>query len=351
MCSAVRNAAARASGAIDPQGDTRLRARFGGVATTLGAQMRPARPALPARPEPHPAADPAARPTLVGVVNVTPDSFSDGGRFLAPRDACAHVDQLLADGADVVEVGGESTRPAGAAYGEGYAPVPASTQIDRIVPVVAHAAGARRALVAVDTTLAEVAEAALDAGAVLVNDVSLGADPALAEVVARRGAWLVLMHARPGASSTYADVLADVAREWSAARDRAVAAGVDPTRIVFDPGIGFGKGLDDNLRLLAGLSHFTALGHPIYVGASRKSFIGGVDARALGAVSAAGDRLGGTIAACLHAVRAGAVALRVHDVRAVRQALDGARAIAAAGASAPAAPAFPAIPARAKGGG
>ena len=304
-----------ASGAIDPQAATRLRAVFRGVR---------------AAPEGYVCAG------LVGVVNVTPDSFSDGGKFLDARAACAHVDRLIEEGAHVVEIGGESTRPAGPAYGQGYVPVDARTQLERVLPVVTHAAKERRALVAVDTTSPEVAEAAIEAGAVVVNDVSTLANVALAEVVARRGAWLVLMHARPGASSTYDDVVADVAREWGAARDRAVGAGVDPARIVFDPGIGFGKGAENNLRLLAELGRFAALGHPIYVGPSRKSFIGVVEEKAGARRSDPGDRLGGTIAACLLAVRNGASALRVHDVAAVRQALVVAAAIDAVSAPTPA---------------
>ncbi|MEO7096372.1 MAG: dihydropteroate synthase [Polyangiales bacterium] len=269
------------------------------------------------------------RPAIVGVVNVTPDSFSDGGRFLEPMAARAHVDRLLDEGADVVEIGGESTRPAGATYGAGATKVDAATQIARIRPVIEYAVRERRALVAVDTTLVEVAEAALDAGATIVNDVSTLGDVALARLVAARGAWLVLMHARPGADSKYDDVIAEVAREWSAARDRAVAAGLDPARIVMDPGLGFGKGGDDNLRILAGLARFHALvgPHPIYVGASRKAFIGLCEERAALPKSRPDGRIGGTVAACLVAVSAGAAALRVHDVQATRQALAVATAI------------------------
>jgi len=306
-----------ASGAYDPQApgltpavvgalETRLRAMFGGVGATLGGVLRP---------------------SLVGVVNVTPDSFSDGGRFLDPKAACARVDRLLAEGADAVDIGGESTRPAGPAYGAGFAPVDAKTQIDRILPVISHAARERRALVAVDTTSAEVARAAIEAGACIVNDVSTMKDVALAEVAAKAGAWLVIMHARPGATSTYNDIIEDVSREWSEGRDRAVAAGVDPSRIVFDPGIGFGKGADGNFTLLAQLRRFAALGHRIYVGPSRKSFISLAEERAGATKSAPDDRIGGTIAACMIAWKNGANALRVHDVRAVRQALAVAAAI------------------------
>lgn len=302
-----------ASGVLDPQAATRLRAAFHGVTSPDGS----------------------VRPGVVGVVNVTPDSFSDGGRFLDPRDACAHVDRLIAEGADAIEIGGESTRPAGPAYGAGYSPVDAKTQIDRILPVISYAARERRAIVAVDTTSPEVAQKAIEAGAVVVNDVSTmasvepGAPNELARVVANACAWLVIMHARVGASSDYEDVVEDVAREWTAARDRAVAAGVDRACIVFDPGIGFGKGASGNLRLLASLRRFAALGHPVYVGASRKSFIAVAEEHAGLSRSDATDRIGGTIAACLLAARHGATSLRVHDVRAVRQALAVAHAIEA----------------------
>jgi dihydropteroate synthase len=272
----------------------------------------------------------------VGVVNVTPDSFSDGGRFLDPMAARAHVDRLLDEGADVVEIGGESTRPAGATYGAGATEVDAATQIARIRPVIEYAVRERRALVSVDTTLPAVAEAALDAGATIVNDVSTLRDVALARLVSARGGWLVLMHARPGADSQYDDVVADVAREWCAARDRAVAVGLDPSRIVMDPGLGFGKGANDNLRLLAGLARFhrLAAGHALYVGPSRKAFIGVSEERAGLPKSRPDVRVGGTVAACLVATSAGAAALRVHDVQATRQALAVASAIDAARAAA-----------------
>ena len=298
-----------ASGDVHPQAETRLRAWVRGAPAAPGADVRPA---------------------IVGVINVTPDSFPDGGRFLDPMAARAQVDRLLDEGADVVEVGGESTRPAGSTYGAGATKVDAATQIARIRPVIEHAVRERRALVAVDTTLPAVAEAALDLGATIVNDVSTLGDIALARLVAARGAWLVLMHARPGADSQYGDVVADVAREWASARDRAVAAGLDPSRIVMDPGIGFGKGAADNLRLLAGLRRFHALGHPVYVGPSRKAFIGVTEERNSLPKSRPDARVGGTVAACLAATAAGAAALRVHDVQATRQALAVATAIDAA---------------------
>lgn len=272
------------------------------------------------------------RPVVVGVVNVTPDSFSDGGRFLAVDAARARIDQLVSEGVDVIEIGGESTRPAGGAYGQGYAPVDAPTQIARTRGALEHAV-ATSLPVAIDTALPEVARAALDAGATIVNDVSCLADPELARVAGAAGAWFVLMHARPGAVSTWHDVVAEVSREWSVARDRAVAEGVVPERIVMDPGLGFGKGADENLALLAGLSRFHELGHPLYVGASRKAFIGVCEEREGLERSAADERVGGTIAACLAAARRGAAVLRVHDVRALRQALAVEDAIHARGAA------------------
>lgn len=260
------------------------------------------------------------RPVVVGVVNVTPDSFSDGGLFLDAGAARAQVDRLLEEGADVVEVGGESTRPAGNTYGEGYVPVDVPTQLARTLPVVEHAAK-QGAKVAIDTTRAEVARAAVDAGATIVNDVSLLAEPALARVCAEKGAWLVLMHSRPGAASTYDEVVDDVAREWREARDRANAEGLPNDKIVMDPGIGFGKGAADNVRVLAGLNRFHALGHPLYVGASRKAFIAAAEEGEGLSRSAPRDRVAGTVAAHLAAARAGAAVVRVHDVHAMRQAL------------------------------
>jgi dihydropteroate synthase len=267
---------------------------------------------------------------VVAVLNVTPDSFSDGGRFLEPAVALAHAEALLAQGADVIEVGGESTRPPGATYGKGYEPVPDDVQLARVLPVLEPLVRRLGARVAIDTTSPEVVRAALGAGATIVNDVSCLHHLELARVTAAHDAWLVLMHSRPGASTHYDDLFGEIAHEFAAARDRAVGAGVDPLRIVFDPGIGFGKGPDDNFRLLAELGRFADLGHAIYVGASRKSFISVAEERATGRSSPPSRRLGGTIAACLAAVRGGAAALRVHDVAEVVQALAVARAIDAA---------------------
>lgn len=255
----------------------------------------------------------------MGVVNATPDSFYESGRSETHAAALARVDQLLAEGADFADIGGESSRP-------GAAPVADDVQLARIEPVVSHAVATRRLEVSVDTTSPRVAERMLAIGARLVNDVSCLADVDLARVTARAGATLVLMHTRgslgsmPGFSDypddAYEDVVADVRREWCVARDRALAAGLPRERVWFDPGIGFGKNARHSFELLRRLSELADLGVPILVGASRKSFIREVDD------VGPEQRLGGTIAACLWCAARGAHVLRVHDVRAVRQALS-----------------------------
>jgi dihydropteroate synthase len=262
----------------------------------------------------------------MGVLNVTPDSFSDGGLYLDPASAKRHVDELLAAGADIVDIGGESTRP-------GAPPVAPAEQIARIEHALVYAVRERHAVVSVDTSSAEVARYALSEGAAIVNDVSCLADDELARVVAEARASLVLMHARgsmtemrgfsdaPG--DAYGDIVADVVREWTTARDRALSRGLDPRDIVFDPGLGYMKNAAHSLELIRRLAEFESLGAPILVGPSRKSFI----AKAASADAAPSDRLGGTIAACLAAADRGAAILRVHDVFAVRQALDIHRAI------------------------
>jgi dihydropteroate synthase len=249
---------------------------------------------------------------VMGVVNVTPDSFSDGGRFLDPAAAAAHGEALRADGADVLDVGGESTRP-------GAAPVGAEEERARVVPVVE--ALAPGGAVSVDTTKLAVAEAALDAGASWVNDVSaFRFDPALAGLVADRGASCCLMHMR-GEPRTmqedprYDDVVADVKAFLEERLAFAVREGVAEERVWLDPGIGFGKTAEHNLELLRRLPELVALGRPVLVGTSRKSFLGRLTGREVG------DRLPGTIATNVLALAAGARGFRVHDVAAVRDAL------------------------------
>lgn len=260
---------------------------------------------------------------LMGIVNTTPDSFFDGGRHADPEAARRHVDTLLARGADVLDIGGESTRP-------GATPVSAREQWNRIEPALDYALE-RGAIVSVDTTQPDTAELALSRGAHIINDVSCLSEPELARVVARHRAVLLLMHSRggmqdmPGFSaypdSGYGDVVHDVRVEWVRARDVAVAEGVSADCVWFDPGLGFHKNARHSFELLSRLDELADLRAPIVVGASRKSFL------AAGDGSAPEDRLGGTVAACLHAVSRGAAVLRVHDVQAVAQALRVARAL------------------------
>lgn len=265
--------------------------------------------------------DPARpRVRLMGVVNVTPDSFSDGGRFLDADAAYRHACALAAEGADIVDVGAESTRP-------GSRSVSAAEEQDRLLPVLERLLKEPPCPVSVDTTKHDVAEAALALGAHMVNDVTgLAGGPELARVCARYGAALCLVHMR-GTPATmqeapgYDDLLAEVRERLAAAVATAEAAGVAPDAICVDPGIGFGKTVAHNLTLLKRLDALAPLGRPILVGPSRKSFIGAV----LDLPPA--ERLEGTLAACLAAAQAGAHILRVHDVGAVRRAVRVAEAI------------------------
>jgi len=253
---------------------------------------------------------------LMGVLNVTPDSFFDGGRYDDAGAAQRRVDQLLEDGADLIDIGAESTRP-------GAAAISAEEQIARLEPALRHALH-RRALVSVDTASPAVARHALALGAQLINDVSCLADDDLARACAEHGAPLVIMHSRGPAASMagfsvypdagYRNVVEDVRSEWRAARMRAVAAGMAAEDVYFDPGLGFAKNARQSYTLLARLAEFQSEG-PIVVGASRKSFLASVDG------APPEHRLGGSVAACLIAATRGAAILRVHDVREVRQAL------------------------------
>ncbi len=265
--------------------------------------------------------EPARRRALVmGIVNVTPDSFADGGRFLEPDLAVARARELAAEGADLLDLGAESTRPCAR-------PVSAAEEQDRLLPVLERLLKEPPCPVSVDTSKPEVAEAALAMGAHMVNDVTgLAAGPALAEACARYGAALCLVHMR-GTPDTmqldprYEDLLGEVRARLAAAVAAAEAAGVPPDAICVDPGIGFGKAVAHNLTLLKRLDALAPLGKPILVGPSRKSFIGAL----LGLPPA--ERLEGTLAACVVAAAAGAHILRVHDVAAVRRAVRVAEAI------------------------
>jgi dihydropteroate synthase len=256
---------------------------------------------------------------LMGVVNVTPDSFSDGGLYLDAEAAVAHGLELAAAGAEVLDVGGESTRP-------GAEPVSAEEELARVVPVVGGLAGTG-SRISVDTSKAAVAAAALDAGAEIVNDVTaLGGDPEMAALCAERGAGVVLMHmlGEPRTMQEdprYEDVVAEVKAFLAERLEAAVGAGMDEGRVWLDPGIGFGKTGAHNMELLRRLGELRELGRPLVVGTSRKSFIGRVDG------SPADQRLGGTIASSVLAAAERADVLRVHDVAEVRQALTVAAAI------------------------
>jgi dihydropteroate synthase len=259
---------------------------------------------------------------IMGIVNVTPDSFSDGGLFLDAETAIAHGRRLAAEGADILDVGGESTRP-------GAEAVTAEEELGRVAPVVAALAGqpASGIPVSIDTSKAAVAEAALDAGASIVNDVTaLRADPELGALCAERDCGLVLMHmlGTPRTmqdNPTYEDVVDDVKAFLAARVEAATVAGVAEERIWVDPGIGFGKTLEHNLELLRRLGELRELGRPIVVGSSRKTFIGKITGRDVEA------RLGGTIASNVLAVLAGADVIRVHEALELRQAADVAEAI------------------------
>jgi len=270
------------------------------------------------------------RAWLMGVLNVTPDSFSDGGLYADPGRAVDRGLALVAEGADVVDVGGESTRP-------GSLPVPEAEELRRVVPVVQALRRQTPALLSVDTTKAAVARAALDAGADIVNDTSaLRFDPAMAGVVARSGAAVVLMHMK-GTPLTMQDAPAydDITGEIAAFLDDRIrvaeAAGIPRGRVIVDPGIGFGKSFEHNLELLRRQAVFHALGRPLLVGFSRKAFLGRILDRP------PDERLEGTIAAAVLSVERGAHILRVHDVGPVARAVRAAEAIlfvAADGASA-----------------
>ena len=264
---------------------------------------------------------------LMGVVKATPDSFSDGGRLATPEEAVEHALGLVEEGATIVDIGGESTRP-------GATRVAADEQIRRVVPVIARLRSRSNVAISVDTTSAAVAEAALEAGADIVNDVSAGCDdPTMFPLVARRGAGLVLMHrlAPPAADSysdryarepVYGDVVREVASFLLARAELATAAGIARDAIAFDPGLGFGKSVAQNFELVARTSELAALGHPVLVGASRKSFIGAVTGR-----DDPEQRIVGSTVAAVAAYGGGARIVRAHDVGAHREALLVAHAI------------------------
>jgi dihydropteroate synthase len=255
-----------------------------------------------------------ARTAIMGIVNVTPDSFSDGGRFLDTNAAIEHCRRLAADSADILDIGGESTRP-------GAPVVLAGEEIRRVVPVLEAVAPELDIPISIDTSKTAVARAALDAGAAMINDVTAGADEGMLELAAERGVPIVLMHMK-GTPRTmqqdphYGDVALEVGRFLVARRHAAVEAGVASPRVIIDPGIGFGKTRAHNLDLIDRLAELVALGQPVLVGPSRKSFIGATLRVEVG------ERLIGTATAVAACVLGGAHIVRVHDVAEMRQVCD-----------------------------
>jgi dihydropteroate synthase len=258
-------------------------------------------------------------PVVVGVLNVTPDSFSDGGRYETFEAAVQHGTSLIRDGAQIVDVGGESTRP-------GAARVDAETEINRVVPVI-RALSAQNVPTSIDTTRSAVAVAALEAGAAIVNDVSGGlADPAMAKVIADAGCPYVIMHWRGHSQrmqelAVYADVVAEVRAELLGRVDEAVAAGVRPQQIILDPGLGFAKRAEHNWALTCGLPALLELGFPVLFAASRKSYLGALLAAPDGTARPVEEREAATLATSVIAIATGAWGVRVHDVRATADAI------------------------------
>ncbi len=267
---------------------------------------------------------PSDTPLVMGILNTTPDSFSDGGDLVESGAACARALKLIAAGADVIDVGPESTRP-------GAVPVSTDDQIARAVPVIKAIRAADAEIpISIDTRLAPVAEAALAAGADMVNDVSaLRDDPAMVGVVASAGVPVVLMHRKGtsvdmqrGGGPRYDDVVGEIAGFLRERRSFAVGKGVDPARIIFDPGIGFGKRIEHNLLILQRLGQLVGLGQPVLVGASRKAFIGHVLD-----IAEPKRRVCGSVACVVLAAMAGAAIVRVHDVEASVEAIRMCRAV------------------------
>lgn len=250
----------------------------------------------------------------MGIVNVTPDSFSDGGRYCSPEAALEHALQMAEDGADILDIGGESTRP-------GAAQVDEAEELRRVIPILTALRNQTSAMISVDTYKASVAEAAIDAGADIINDISsLRFDSRMAEVVGRSDAGIILMHSRGTVSELHslppsADILGDLVKDLQMAVYKAFKTGISRDRMILDPGLGFGKNTAENLRILNRLSVLAELKLPILVGPSRKRFIGEVLNLPVS------DRLLGTVAASVAAVANGAHIIRVHDVKEVRQAL------------------------------
>ena len=256
-------------------------------------------------------------PLIVGILNVTPDSFSDGGRFDTLESACAHAVSMVADGADIVDVGGESTRP-------GSSGVDEDVQIEHVIPVLKALASRLppQVLISIDTRSPRVAARAIEMGARLINDISAGGTPGMLELAAESGAGLVLMHMQGTPETmqlapTYEDVVSEVEAYLVGRADLAIRAGVDPQRIAIDPGIGFGKTRGHNLKLLERLDRLVATGIPVMLGTSRKRFMGAICRE-----TEFDELVGATCATTAMGVAVGVRLFRVHDVKQNRQAAD-----------------------------
>ena len=261
------------------------------------------------------------RPRVMGVLNLTPDSFSDGGRWLEPEKAVEHALAMADQGADILDLGAESTRPGGGVYGAGGGGVSAAEELDRLLPVLERLRSEVALPISVDSRKGEVAGRALEAGADLINDVGGLVDPELIAAVARAGCPVIAMHSRGDLATMqrdihFDDVTREVTGELRAIVERAAEGGIDEAQLILDPGIGFGKTTRHNLLLLRQLDQLHELGRPILVGASRKSFISRIHAAPTEA------RLGGSLAAAAWAASHGASILRVHDVAETAQFLD-----------------------------
>lgn len=261
------------------------------------------------------------RTLLMGILNITPDSFSDGGEFFSLDTALAHAEQMIADGADIIDVGGESTRPGHAAI------VSAEEEIRRVVPVISELAKRFDVPLSVDTTKAAVARASLEAGAAIVNDISaLRFEPELADEVAKSGAGLVLMHSRGGPGELHglppvADIIEEVTTSLRSSIEVAEERGVRREAIVIDPGIGFGKSQEQNIELIAKLNQIVAAfpDLPVLIGTSRKSFLGRILADKDGNPAPSDQRLNATMASTTAGILKGATIVRVHDVKAAAE--------------------------------
>jgi len=263
-----------------------------------------------------------SQPLVMGILNVTPDSFSDGGRHIALPDAIEYAQQMETDGVDIIDVGGESTRP-------GAEPVDAEEEMTRVIPVISSLKSKSSVLVSIDTYKAKVAQAALEVGADIINDISaLRFDSNMVDLVAKTGVPLALVHMLGTPRSmqdnpSYQDCVGEISRFFSERIQFCQENGIDRSKLILDPGIGFGKRLQDSIAILSGLHRFTELGLPLLVGASRKSFIGKLHNTGRSADS----RIGGSVAAAVTAVQQGASIVRVHDVAETVEALKVAQAI------------------------